>query len=210
MRSQIDHLVVACADLEQGSAWARDTLGVTPQAGGRHLTMGTHNRLLKLGARTYLELIAIDPHGTPPAQPRWFALDDGAVRARAVQAPFLLTWAAATTDLVEAVTRVPSLGEPTAFMRNDYAWRLTLPSDGSLQFGGVLPTLIQWDSQAHPATALADAGCTLQALQLSYPLAAQVLPLFRALRIAGPVELKTGPKALRAQILTPGGMVELC
>ncbi len=57
----IDHLVVACADLAQGDAWVRSTLGVPSQPGGKHVLMGTHNRLLKLGPRMYLELIAVDP-----------------------------------------------------------------------------------------------------------------------------------------------------
>jgi hypothetical protein len=209
MRSEIDHLVVACADLDQGSAWALDVLGVAPQPGGRHLTMGTHNRLLKLGPRAYLELIALDPEGSAPARPRWFSLDDPAVRARAAQAPFLLTWVAATDDLLDAVTRVPLLGEPVAFTRQAFSWRLTLPDDGALPFGGVLPTVLQWSGPAHPCDVLPDNGCTLQALQLEYPAADSVLPLFRELRVSGPVELKSGPKRLVAQIDSPRGRVAL-
>ncbi|MEW5882401.1 MAG: VOC family protein, partial [Pseudomonadota bacterium] len=88
LRSEPDHLVVACADLEQGSMWAAETLGAEPQPGGKHATMGTHNRLLKLGPRVYLELLAIDPHAAPPAHPRWFSLDDPAIQARAARSPF--------------------------------------------------------------------------------------------------------------------------
>lgn len=209
MRSEIDHLVVACADLDQGSAWALDVLGVAPQPGGRHLTMGTHNRLLKLGPRTYLELLAIDPDGAAPVRPRWFSLDDPAVRTRAAQSPFLLTWVAATDDLMDAVRRVPLLGEPTAFTRNALAWQLTLPDDGALAFGGVLPTVIQWSGAAHPCGSLPDSGCQLRALQLEYPAADSVLPLYRELRVSGPVELKSGPKQLVAQIDTPRGRVAL-
>ena len=35
--------------------------GVAPQPGGKHVAMGTHNALLRLGERVYLEIIAIDP-----------------------------------------------------------------------------------------------------------------------------------------------------
>lgn len=208
LRSEPDHLVVACADLEQGSAWAVETLGAEPQPGGQHATMGTHNRLLKLGPRVYLELLAIDPQAAPPAHPRWFALDDPAVQARAARSPFLLTWVASTTDIVEAVTRVPALGEPRAFTRNAHAWRLTVTEDGALPFGGVLPAAIEW-SGAHPCDALEERGCALVELRLSHPVATSVLPLFRELRIAGPVQLKPGPKSLCAVLRTPRGEVEL-
>ncbi len=208
LRTEPDHLVVACADLAQGAAWAADALGVEPQPGGQHATMGTHNRLLKLGPRTYLELIAIDPRAAPPARPRWFALDDPAVQARAAHAPLLLTWVAATTDIVEAVTRVPALGEPRAFTRGAYAWRLTVTADGALPFGGVLPAAIQW-SGAHPCDALEERGCALLELRLSHPAASGVLPLFRELRVAGPVQLKSGPKSLCAVLRTPRGEIEL-
>jgi hypothetical protein len=208
LRSAPDHLIVACADLEQGRAWAVETLGAEPQPGGKHATMGTHNRLLKLGPRVYLELLAVDPHAAPPAHPRWFALDDPGVRARAKRAPFLLTWVAATTDVVAAAERVPALGAPRTFTRNGYAWRLTVTEDGALPFGGVMPAAIQW-SGAHPCDALEERGCALVELRLSHPAASSVLPLFRELRIAGPVQLKSGPKSLCAVVRTPRGAIEL-
>jgi hypothetical protein len=208
LRSEPDHLVVACADLEQGAAWAVETLGAEPQPGGKHAAMGTHNRLLKLGPRVYLELLAIDPQAAPPAHPRWFALDDPAVQARTARSPFLLTWVASTTDIVEAVTRVPALGEPREFTRNAYVWRLTVTEDGALPFGGVLPAAIEWGG-AHPCDALEDRGCALVELRLSHPAATSVLPLYRELRIAGPVQLRPGPKSLSAVLRTPRGEVEL-
>lgn len=208
LRSGLDHLVVACADLDQGSAWAVDALGAEPQPGGQHAAMGTHNRLLKLGPRVYLELLAIDPNAAALSHPRWFSLDDPGVRARAARSPFLLAWVASTTDIVEAVTRVPALGEPRAFTRNAYAWRLTVTEDGVLPFGGVLPAAIEW-SGAHPCDALEERGCALIELRLSHPAATSVLPLFRELRIAGPLQLKPGPKSLCAVLRTPRGEVEL-
>lgn len=209
MRTEIDHLVVACADLDQGSAWCKRTLGVEPQPGGKHVTMGTHNRLLRLGPRIFLELIAIDPEGEAPARPRWFDLDREDIRARAAEVPFLITWVARCDDIIEATTRVPALGEPVAFTRNQFSWRFALREDGALNFGGVLPPVIQWNGDAHPADGLEDCGCTLLSLELSHPAASSVLPLFRELRVTGPVELKAGPRALRARVRTPGGDVEI-
>ncbi len=208
MRTEIDHLVVACATLEQGATWAADLLGVEPQPGGQHATMGTHNRLLRLGGHVYLELIAIDPDGIEPARPRWFGLDRADIQARAAERPFLLTWVAATDDIHDAVTRVPVLGEVAAFTRNAYAWQFALPDDGHLNYDGVLPSVIQWNSP-HPAAQLEDRGCRLLALDLAHPQAPAVLPLFRALKLTGPVNLATGAQSLTARLLTPRGPVDL-
>lgn len=84
--AQIDHLVVMAATLEEGVAWCEATLGVTPDAGGQHAFMGTHNRLLRTSSavapHSYLEIIAIDPAGNPPTQgQRWFDMDQPTLRA---------------------------------------------------------------------------------------------------------------------------------
>ncbi|MFT7146990.1 MAG: hypothetical protein ACJASZ_001872, partial [Yoonia sp.] len=44
----LDHLAVACASLDEGTAWVQDRLGVTLQQGGQHPRYGTHNTLLGL------------------------------------------------------------------------------------------------------------------------------------------------------------------
>lgn len=208
MRSEIDHLVLACADLDRGAAWVEALLGAAPAAGGRHPATGTHDRRLKLGPRCYLELLAIDPDAPAPDAPRWFGLDDPALQARLAQAPVLVGWVAATGDIHRAAAQLPMLGEPGRHARDALRWTLALPEDGRPQFGGVLPALIQWDG-AHPCDALPDAGCALRSLDLAHPAAAGVLPLFRQLRLAGPVQLAAGPRSLRAQIGTPRGDVLL-
>jgi hypothetical protein len=54
--SELDHIVVAAATLEDGEAFIAARTGATPQRGGKHVTMGTHNSLLRLGERTDLEI----------------------------------------------------------------------------------------------------------------------------------------------------------
>lgn len=208
MRSGIDHLVVVCADLDQGAAWVEARLGVQPQPGGKHALMGTHNRLLRLGQRCYLELIALDPNATA-LRPRWFDLDDPAVQRRARERPFLLTWVAATGSIVEAAVQVPELGEIIAAARNHLSWRITVRDDGHLNFSGVLPAVIEWDGDAHPCDMLEDRGCELLELRLSHPAATSIVPMFRSLRLAGAIELRPGPIELAARILTPRGEVVL-
>ena len=65
----LDHLVVAATTLADGIEYFADVTGVAPQPGGKHVTMGTHNALVRLGAQVSVEIIAIDPDGVKPARP---------------------------------------------------------------------------------------------------------------------------------------------
>lgn len=177
MNTTLDHLVVAAASLEQGVHWCERVLGVTPGPGGRHARMGTHNRLLRLSTEAfpdcYLEIIAIDPEAPAPARPRWFGLDDPALREALADRP----------RLVHAVARSPQLdvhrqhlivcgvqpGEAMEMSRASAAgelrWQILVRPDGALSFGGALPTLIQWHCP-HPAAAMPASGITLRSLSL--------------------------------------------
>src|SRR5215472_2605564 len=73
----IDHLIYKAPDLAGAVADLEERLGVRAQAGGQHIGRGTHNALLALGPRTYLEIIASDPGQRAPSVPRPFGLDGG-------------------------------------------------------------------------------------------------------------------------------------
>ena len=203
MRTALDHLVIACADLEQGAAWLHSQLGVEPEGGGKHAAMGTHNRLLRLGARQYLELLAVDPDAEPPPQARWFGLDDRTLRERAAREPFLLTWVAATDDLEEAVARVPELGLVRTLSRGALHWKIALPEGGTLAFDGVMPTLVQWQGSVHPCDTLEDRGCELGFLSLGHPSAVDIAVMLQTVEFEGWDVVEVGPRRLTATIRTP-------
>jgi hypothetical protein len=170
IRAAFDHLVIAAATLEQGEDHLESLLGVRPQRGGKHVAMGTHNSLLKLGERSFLEVIAIDPDGVAPARPRWFALDNVALRARLADAPRLIHWVARTDD-IEAARRACPIdpGDVHSMKRGSFTWRITIPADGHLPGGGILPTLIQWADERHPTDTMPESGIRMAALAGAHP-----------------------------------------
>jgi hypothetical protein len=205
---ELDHLIVGAHTLEQGAAFIEDWLGVKPQPGGRHLAMGTHNMVLKLGARAYLEVIATDPAGETPARPRWFGLGDERTRQRLREKPRLLTWAARTQDIDSAVKKCPvALGTVHSMTRGAYQWRITIPDDGALICDGLVPALIQWDCATHPADKLEDRGCALVNLEGTHPAPANAAAALAALGLVRTFKLTQADNThLAATIRGPRGV----
>jgi Glyoxalase-like domain len=197
---KLDHLAVSAATLAEGVAMVETALGVSLAAGGQHLTMGTHNRLLGLGD-IYLEVIAVDPSLPAPDRPRWFDLD------RFVGAPRLTNWVAACDDLsAELAISPPGTGVAMALSRGDLDWQMAIPDDGCLPFDGASPALIAWQGALHPARVLPECGVRLLQLDVTHPQAA-ALQAALAGRMNDPrVVITQGPaKAMRAVFSTPQG-----
>jgi Glyoxalase-like domain len=191
---ELDHLVVAAATLEAGSAFVFERLCLELQNGGRHGRMGTHNRLLRLGAGTYLEVIAVDPEGIKPAMPRWFGLDsfEGA--------PRLVHWVVrVTTGDLENI-RLPEHGPVHPMTRGAFSWRITVPNDGQLPGDGLIPTLIAWDSDRHPSDVLETSDCRLIKLEGTHPEADRIGLRLAALGVEDLITLEPGPISMRATL----------
>lgn len=234
LMSTIDHLVVAAASLAEGAFWCEKMLGVSPEPGGAHPLMGTHNRLTNVSSpafpHAYLEIIAIEPGITPTltnGKKRWFDLDDAVLQARiAKDGPQLIHFVASVTDVRAGLKALSARGldrgEAVQASRQSagglLSWRITMRDDGQRLFYGCLPTLIEWGSNtqgaqwagapAHPVDGMPASGVTLESLQVSHPRPGDLENAYASTGLTG-IGLAQGTPNLRALLMTPLGRVTL-
>lgn len=203
----VDHVVYATPDLAAGVDRIAALLGVKPAPGGQHPGRGTRNALVRLGPRTYLEIVGPDPDQPAPTRPRWFGIDR-------LREPRLVTWAAAAADIEERANRAALAdvrlgpvghGRRTRADGVELAWRFTDPT--FVAADGLVPFLIDWGVSPHPA-ATAPSGGDLVAMRAEHPDPAAVERCLRVLDLE--LEVTRGPlPTLVATIRTTSGDVEL-
>jgi len=222
VNAKVDHLAVVADTLEQGAGWCEQTFGVVAQAGGKHGLMGTHNRLLAVSSErfpaTYIEIIAIDADAPPPARPRWFGMDDAALRAAVREQPRLVH-AIARTQMIEMlrwglINCGLDPGVPIAMHRDSPAgrlsWRITVRDDGRTECGGALPTLIQRDDSQHPCDRLPSCGVVLRELVLrGVPAQAADVLRLSGVQLAARPSAPPRDAAVSATFDTPRGAVAI-
>lgn len=214
---EFDHLVIAAASLDQGRQWCETTLGVSPQPGGQHPLMGTHNLLLQLSSperpQCYLEIIATDPAAPAPSRRRWFGLDEPALQSRLLTTGPELVGYVARSGMVDMhrwglingrYQPGPILKASRETARGLLQWQIVVADDGLPLGGGAVPTLIQWQGP-HPADSLPTSGVSLATLTVRglSDQTAQVLRLRGLTRLQG-----EGP-ALSVTLDTPAGVLSL-
>lgn len=156
----------ATPDLESTCRDLETRLGVRASAGGQHPGRGTRNALISIGPRTYLEIIGPDPL-QPEIRPVWFDIDQ-------LAKPKLITWAVRVDNLAAVVEEIPphaNVGVVRSGSRKTPAgttlsWQLTEPQ--LVQGVGLVPFLIEWNSNQHPADS-AITGPRLVQLRIEYP-----------------------------------------
>ena len=205
--TRIDHLVYSTGHLEKSVVDLETRLGVRPALGGQHPGRGTHNALLALSDRSYLEVIGPDATQAETVSPRWFQIDS-------LYAPRLVTWAVKEADLNKLRAKAKACGiylGPVVSgtrQRSDGSclrWRFTDPT--TVVADGIVPFFIDWGDSPHPADS-APRGPVLESLRAEHPEPSVVMRALSAVGIDLPVE--SGPRpALIATLRTEGGLVEL-
>ena len=137
-------------------------------------------------------------------------MDDPFIRRQIEQQPILLTWVVNTKDINEFVQKASvSFGKPELIRRGELSWYFGLPDDGRLLAGGMLPYVIEWQSNSHPAASMSDAGCRFQSLEIHHPYPEWLMFVLESINASDLVEVyalqKNELPYLIAHINTPIG-----
>lgn len=203
----MDHLVFGVPDLARGIEWVEHATGVRARIGGRHPGRGTHNALLSLGGRQYLEIIALDPAQAEAPGLLYPAL-------KTLSEPRFIAWAVAVDNVADIAMRVAAANIETigplegARVQADgslLAWK-TLRMAGPSVEG--LPFFIEWQKGTPHPSQTTPSGCRLTSFEIDHP---DPEGTRRILRCLG-AEATVTPSArvrLKARLQTPKGEVEL-
>lgn len=205
VRAQLDHIVVGVGGLDEGIFLFERLTGVSAARGGQHPTRGTENALVSLGNGRYLELIA--PRKDAAVSPDLEQL-------RSLREPTVIAWAVRVTDM-EAARR--AVGGAGVTLGADAAGSRITPSGTTLQWSTAdisepridgAPFFIRWNpSTEHPSTT-APEGCSLSALDIHDPAAADLSRALNALRVSG-VTIRRGDPQISVKLKCPRGPVTL-
>jgi Glyoxalase-like domain len=189
---RIDHVIWKAADLDRGAAHVAAEYGLRDDGGGRHIGIGTHNRVFPLGGG-YLEVLAVADPEEATRSPLGQAI---------VGAPEgLFAWAVAVDDVQEHAARL-SL-EVTTIAREDLTAKLAGVTEAMQDHW--LPFFIQRDPGIADPGASGDAGgiAWLELAADADRLAAWLDHADLPLRFAG----DEGPRGLRALGLGSGTVI---
>jgi hypothetical protein len=206
----LDHIILACSDLNQGIAFIEEHTGVRAALGGVHPDRGTRNALLSLGAGHYLEILAPDPQAQavqPSAMEQLTTL-------KALTRPTLTRWAVQTRDI-----------EALAKKFRDAGMEITGPSPGSrkrpdgqvlswkrLEFAddrhGLLPFFIEWSADSIHPSSNSPQGCHLERFTAADKNPSNLSKTFARIGIEMTVERDQRPQ-LRARITGPKGVLDV-
>ncbi len=203
--ASLDHLILGASDLAFGIRWVEERSGIRAALGGVHPGRGTHNALLSLGPRCYLEILAPDPAQQTLA---WFR------DLPNLSEPRLVGWMSHPGDLASLAERLRQSGiscdgpRESSRQRPDgrtLRWTLLRLTDDA---SGLLPILIEWSPDSVHAADDAPTGCSLLQFEISSPDPEQVQKTLRAVGVTLPISVGDRPQ-LRARIGGPKGILDL-
>ena len=204
---QLDHIVWAVPDLDEGIRTIADLTGVEPVSGGKAPGREqSHNALISLGGGSYLEIFSPARAG---GGGRWGKLiEDGQ--------PRIVSYALRVRDrfaqLKPAITaRNYSFTGPRAMGRvrpDGGAVNWELLNIAGTPLDDALPFFIDWlGSTPHPSES-SPKGVTIDSFVVAHPQAAELADIYRALGVGTPV-LRSNKASINLVLETPRGKVWL-
>jgi hypothetical protein len=203
----MDHLVFGVPDLAHGIELVERHTGVRARFGGQHPGRGTHNALLSLGGRQYLEIIAMDPDQRDAPGLLFPALEG-------LSEPKFIAWAIAVESVADVAKRAraanivsvgPLDGSRAQSDGTLLTWK-TLRIDSPIE--GV-PFFIEWHAGAAHPSQDSPSGCRLTSFEIEHTDPEQIGRVLQSLG-ADEATVTAGSRVrLKARLQTPKGEVEL-
>ena len=146
---KLDHIVLGASTLEEGTEFVESILQEKLSDIGYHQGMGTHNRVIKISDKIYLEVVAINPEIRNIKKRMWFNLDDLNLQKKLQKSPQIIGY------VVEKNNKTPQEYYDPFFnaSRANYNWQFAMPTkknnilDIEIIETGIMPCVISWKSE---------------------------------------------------------------
>ena len=146
---KLDHIVFGSSTLEEGTEFVENILQAKLSHIGYHKDMGTHNRVIRISEKVYLEVIAIDPEISNFNNRIWFNLDNSKLQSKLKKSPQIIGYV-----IENKYTNITKYYDPFFESSRDiYKWQFAMPTfnsnilDSKIIETGVIPSLISWKSE---------------------------------------------------------------
>jgi hypothetical protein len=204
----MDHLVFGVPDLAQGIELVERRTGVRASFGGQHPGRGTHNALLSLGGRQYLEIIARDPDQRDAPGLLFPGLEG-------LSEPRFIAWAVAVKSVADIAKRaraanIVSIGPLDGSRAHSdgslLTWK-TLRIDSPIEGA---PFFIEWRTDAAHPSQNSPSGCRLTSFAIEHTDPERISHVLRSLGAEAEAIITPGSRVrMKARLQTPKGEVEL-
>ena len=146
---KLDHIVFGSSTLQEGTEFVENILQAKLSDIGYHKDMGTHNRVIRISERVYLEVIAIDPKISNLNKRKWFNLDNSSLQSKLKKSPQIIGYVIENNDM-----RINKYYDPFILAsRDNYKWQFAMPTfknnilESKIIEAGIIPSLISWKSE---------------------------------------------------------------
>jgi len=207
MFNYIDHIVYAVTDLAIAVEDFSNRTGLKVVQGGQHLDQGTHNALVRIDEKTYLEFIAKDPTIPSPASGTWMGLDlikENKITRWSLGSSRIVAEAKMLSDFNGALGIVEE-GRRAKSDGSTLKWKMTnVLASPTVD---VVPFLLDWGNSAHPTEGITKAGAIID-FKIYTNQKAELARLYDTLHLNLIIEESDTPK-MELVLGTPKGQVTL-
>ncbi len=207
MFNYIDHIVYAVTDLAFATEEFSNRTGLKVIGGGQHLDQGTHNALIRLDERTYLEFIAKDSSLSSPLSGTWMGLD-------LIKENKITRWSLGSNRISEEAKMISDFNNELGILKEgsraksngtELKWRMTnvIPTPEV----DVVPFLLDWGTSVHPTEGLTKA-CAIIDFKIYTNQKAELTKIYDALHLNLKIEESDSPR-IELVLGTPKGQVTL-